>query len=169
MRPDDIVPDGAVGIPLRARDGTVRAIALVDAADAAFANQWTWRLEDGYARRRVVSAGRERRFHLHRELLSLVYGDGYEGDHRSRDRLDNRRANLRSVPKHGKPNNQNVSNQARSASQYRGVAWHRQSQKWQARVSVNGKSVYLGLFADEHEAAAVARAARRRLLPYAVD
>jgi hypothetical protein len=29
-------------IPLRARDGSVKAWALIDAADAAWLNQWRW-------------------------------------------------------------------------------------------------------------------------------
>ena len=37
-------------IPLRARDGGVRAFAIVDAADADFVDQWRWRLNaNGYA------------------------------------------------------------------------------------------------------------------------
>lgn len=32
-----------VRIPLRARDGSIRAYALVDAADAEWLSQWTWR------------------------------------------------------------------------------------------------------------------------------
>ena len=34
MHPDDTCPDGAVRIPLRARDGSIRAYTVVDAADA---------------------------------------------------------------------------------------------------------------------------------------
>lgn len=36
---------------------------------------------------------------------------------------------------------------------YRGVSWHRQGQKWQCHIGINGERVYLGLFDDEVDAA----------------
>jgi hypothetical protein len=38
-------------------------------------------------------------------------------------------------------------------SKYVGVTWHRQDQKWQAAIKVEGKSLHLGHFTDEVEAA----------------
>ena len=38
-------------------------------------------------------------------------------------------------------------------SQHRGVSWNKAVKKWQARKSVQGKQVYLGLYADEEDAA----------------
>eukprot|EP00614_Pseudopedinella_elastica_P019709 CAMPEP_0172652056 /NCGR_PEP_ID=MMETSP1068-20121228/243124_1 /TAXON_ID=35684 /ORGANISM="Pseudopedinella elastica, Strain CCMP716" /LENGTH=503 /DNA_ID=CAMNT_0013466461 /DNA_START=219 /DNA_END=1727 /DNA_ORIENTATION=- len=38
-------------------------------------------------------------------------------------------------------------------SRFVGVTWHRQDQKWQAAIKVEGKSIHLGHFNDEHEAA----------------
>jgi len=38
-------------------------------------------------------------------------------------------------------------------SDFVGVTWHRQDQKWQAAIKVEGKSLHLGHFLDEHEAA----------------
>lgn len=167
MRPDDTAPDGAVRIPLRRRDGSIRAYTVVDAADAEWVNQWQWCLTDtGYAVRNVKSGGRRTTVKLHRELLGLVWGDGLEGDHLNRDRLDNRRSNLRAVPKFG--NRQNVTSSGASSS-YRGVTWDRQNGKWLAQVKANGRNHYVGLFSDEIAAAEAARLARQRLLPYAVD
>ena len=40
-----------------------------------------------------------------------------------------------------------------------GVFWNKQSQKWQAEIRVKGKQVYLGIRADEEEAAALRREA----------
>lgn len=161
MHDDLTLPDGSVRIPLRARDGSVRAYAIVDAADAEFANQWRWCLNDGYAVCRTHSA------RLHRVLLGLTHGDGLEGDHINRDRLDNRRANLRVLTKAG--NCQNKSSYTGAASPFRGVHWHKTSGKWLANVRANGKVHHLGLFATQEEAAEVAREGRRRLLPHAID
>ena len=38
-------------------------------------------------------------------------------------------------------------------SQHTGVSWNKARKKWQARKMVQGKSVYLGLYADEEDAA----------------
>jgi hypothetical protein len=38
-------------------------------------------------------------------------------------------------------------------SDFVGVTWHRQDQKWQAAIKVEGKSLHLGHFLDEFEAA----------------
>lgn len=158
-------------IPLRARDGSVRAYVTVDATDANWVNQWRWCLSaQGYAVRGVtVARGKRSIILLHRALLGLVEGDGLEGDHIDRDRLNCRRMNLRVVPKNGRANQQNTSSQRRSTSQYRGVSWDASAGKWVAGVKVNGRRQYLGYFTDETEAAEVARQARARLLPYAVD
>jgi len=42
---------------------------------------------------------------------------------------------------------------AAAHSKFVGVTWHRQDQKWQAAIKVEGKSLHLGHFLDEFEAA----------------
>jgi AP2 domain len=167
MQWDDTVPEGAVRIPLRARDGSVRAYTIVDAADADWVNQWQWGLETGYAGRGETRDGRKQTFRLHRELLGLVRGDGVEGDHRNLNKLDNRRKNLRVVSKH--QNRQNKPSNRGSSSQYRGVTWNKTLKKWQAYVSPGGKYRHLGLFHSEEDAAQAARKGRAQYLPYSED
>lgn len=162
-----IAADGTAKIPLRDRDGSVRAYTTIDAADADWAGRWAWCLSDGYAIRTAREGGRRKIIRLHREILGLVPGDGLEGDHISKDRLDNRRSNLRIVTKRQNPQNQ--SNRHGSTSQYRGVSWSAAHLKWVARVSSGDKRIHLGYFTDEDEAGRAAQAARLRLLPYATD
>ncbi len=154
-------------VPLRARDGSVRAFAIIDEADSEWVNQWRWYLCKGYAIRAGWEHGRKQTIRLHRLLLGLTHGDGLEGDHLNRDRLDCRRANLRVTTTRG--NSQNRSSHTGSTSKYRGVSWSRSNSKWKAEVTVNGKRTYLGHFISESEAAQIAREARSRLLPYATD
>ena len=161
-------PNAITRIPLRARDRkTVRAYVIIDAADAAWVNQWRWCLIGQYAGRRATIDGRSRYFLLHRELLGLTFGDSMEGDHIDRDKLNCRRSNLRSVTKRG--NRQNVASRKGASSQYRGVSWDKAAGKWVAGIGIDGKRKYLGYFDDEDEAAEVARAARARFLPFALD
>jgi hypothetical protein len=153
-------------IPLRASDGSVRAYTTVDSADADWVNQWTWRPHPkGYASRHDRSTGTDRIVLLHRALLGLTHGDGFEGDHINRDRLDNRRANLRKLPKNA--NQQNTPSKRGSSSIYRGVTKHRN--RWQAVVTTNGRRIHLGSFTDEHEAGRAALLGRQRYLPYSQD
>lgn len=167
MRPQDTTPTGVVRIPLRARDGAVRDYAIVDAADAEWVNQWRWHLStSGHAARTASVNGKKVMRFLHRELLALAKGDGREGDHINRDRLDNRRCNLRVITHAG--NAQNLSPKG-NTSKYRGVHWYARTRKWRACVSAGGKTRVLGQFDTEEEAAKVALAARRELLPFAVD
>jgi hypothetical protein len=144
---------------------------VIDAVDAAFVNQWRWCLDHGmhgYARRSERVNGRPRTVKLHRALMGLTYGDGFEVDHIDRNPLNNRRNNLRVVPSKA-AQRQNLSSYAGSSSSYRGVGWDKNRAKWQARIKVRGKLIYLGHFDDEADAGRAALAARARLMPYAVD
>ncbi len=169
MRPQDSTPVEAVQIPLRARDGSVRAYVLVDADDAAWANRWQWHLDSyGYAMRNSEPVGGKRHvIYLHRELLGLTRGDGVTGDHVNRIKLDCRRSNLRRLTK--AQNGQNVPGLRAASSAYRGVSWRKEQRRWAAYVTFGGKKRHLGFFTDELQAADAARQARLRHLPYSVE
>ena len=103
---------------------------------------------------------------MHRELLGLDPGDPRQGDHRNRDRLDNRMENLRILDPSQQAQNME---RAYGTSSYRGVSWHKQTGKWRAYVSVGRKQHYLGLFEHEEDAAEAARRGRATYLPFAID
>ncbi len=74
-------------------------------------------------------------------------------DHANTDKLDCRRANLRLCRQ-----SQNLSNRRKVAvrsSQYKGVTWRKDTQKWMARITSRqtGRLISLGCFEDEIEAA----------------
>lgn len=158
--------EDTVRIPLRAKDGSVRAYVTVDAVDADWVNRWRWALSGGYAYRTARVDGRKVTVWLHRALLGLVPGDRIEGDHIDRDRLGCRRSNLRILT--GAANSQNVGARGGS-SQYRGVSWDKAKGKWLAQARAGGMNHHLGRFSTELEAAEAARVGRRRLMPYALD
>lgn len=151
-------------IPLCGKDGSVRACAIIDTADAVTVSQWRWSLlSNGYATRTADGKA----ILLHRFLLGLSPGDRQDIDHIDRDRLNNRRANLRIVTHAG--NTQNHPGFPNASSSHRGVSWYKRRQQWSAYVCPDRKKIHLGYFDSEIEAAAVAKAARARLMPYATD
>lgn len=167
--PLEISADGTTAfVPLYGRGGIVKAVAAIDAADAAWVGRWRWSLSaKGYASRGVQIGKKNITIRLNRMLLGLVPGDNLDGDHVDRDRLNNRRSNLRIVPK-GR-NAQNKSSYTGTSSKYRGVSWKKSNQKWQAEIKTGNTRKYLGLFDSEEAAAEAAKAARAEHMPYAID
>jgi hypothetical protein len=77
---------------------------------------------------------------------------GYEWDHASGDRGDNRRENLRlAIRSQNMMNNQKPV--GHHTSKFKGVYWNKALKKWHARIPVERKRVHLGFFDDETEAA----------------
>lgn len=150
-------------IPLRARDGSVRACALVDDEDYAWLNQWRWALHtEGYVQRTQRHRGARSLILMHR----LIMGEPPEQvDHEDGNRLNNRRDNLRVVSSSG--NQQNSRPSFVAGSGYRNVYWRSKRRKYQVVLKVNGKGVHVGMFTDLDDAVAAARQARRELHPYA--
>ena len=57
-----------IEVPLRSRDGTVRAVALIDEVDA-WALETRWSLDSyGYAKRQIIHGGRRTTELLHRTI-----------------------------------------------------------------------------------------------------
>lgn len=99
--------------------------------------------------------------------MGLKPDDGLQVDHRNRNRLDNRRTNLRIVT-HAQ-NMHNKSLYCNSTSGFRGVTWSQTRKQWRARVGVDGKRIHLGYFKHKHDAAEAAQKGRLRLLSHAID
>lgn len=87
--------------------------------------------------------------YLHREILRATRG--VDVDHIDRDPLNNRRSNLRLATR--SQNNANRPGSIGGASPFKGVSWCKQTQKWRAKISVNNRTVCLGRFANERDAA----------------
>lgn len=88
-----------------------------------------------------------------RIILGLVHkSTRIEVDHRDRNILNYKRSNLRTATR-----SQNASNKEKQkgiySSIYKGVYWHKSRQRWMARISYDSKTVWLGYFDDEDDAA----------------
>jgi hypothetical protein len=162
----DVLGDTAV-VPLYRRDGSVADYALVDPSDHAAVTQYRWCLHPfGYAVRSVGPRSNRGQIRMHRTVMGLELGDPREVDHENRDRLDNRRANLRIVTR--AQNLQNVPARG-GASRHRGVTWDKRRDRWQAQAKLNGRQHFLGYFRSETDAAEAAAAWRAEHMTHAID
>lgn len=135
-------------------------VTWIDHYDAMRVLKYQWRRHsEGYATR-DGRTDEPRTVYLHRELLGLVGSDGrLQVDHLNRDRLDNRRVNLRVVE--NRINSQN----RRAVSGYRGVHFSTRRSKWIAKVKLDYASRHLGLYDLEVDAARAAEAFIRWHMP----
>jgi hypothetical protein len=153
-------------IPLRARNGSIRAYALVDEPDYGCIVGVPWCLTtNGYVCRREDG----RITLLHRRLLGLRDGDPREGDHWNLDKLDNRRQNLRITTR--SQNAQNLPHLRQGARFGRGVTLDPRplAKPWVAQVRVKGRHVFYKRFATEGEAMRAAAMARRQHMTHAKE
>jgi hypothetical protein len=78
-------------------------------------------------------------------------------DHIDGNKANNNWENLRYAT-HSE-NSRNMKKHADGSSIYKGVAYNKALNKWQAQMHMNGKQTYLGVFVDEREAAEAYNAA----------
>lgn len=82
-------------------------------------------------------------------------------DHRDHDTLNNTRPNLRATTHCN--NLKNRQKRTVATSIYKGVHWHKAAKKWQAKIRSDNKEIYLGLYAEEVDAARAYDMASERL------
>ena len=91
---------------------------------------------------------------FHNEIMKPPYG--FIVDHINRNRLDNRRKNLRIVSFQQNAWNSSkykAMNGRPCTSKFRGVSFRKDRQKFRATINVNKKQKCLGMFSSEEEAA----------------
>lgn len=101
-------------------------------------------------------------YHAHR--LAFLIHNGYLPevvDHKNRNKLDNRACNLRAADK--SLNACNSKTRSDNTSGTKGVGLHKSSGKWRARIRVDKKEYYLGLFANKEDASNAVKTARSKL------
>ena len=149
--------------------------ATVSACDFEYLNQWSWtvlRAIGKYAvrfyayRRKRYGPRSENRSHviyMHREVAEragLEKANHY--DHCDCDGLHNWRKNIRPATQR-----QNLGNSRKRggncSSKFKGVYWDKPRAKWHSSIQVYKKTVHLGRFDNEPEAALAYDAAARRV------
>ncbi len=110
-----------------------------------------------YASRTECAGGMPcKKIYMHRIVLSRILGrdlSRYEQvDHINHDGLDNRRINLR-LSTH-KQNHRNIRIPGMMKSScFKGVSWSKQHDRWRAQIKIDGRTIHLGLFTYEVDAA----------------
>ncbi len=113
-------------------------VVVVDLEDVPRLLDHTWNSNgNGYART-------PKGLYMHKLLL-----DAQVVDHINRDRLDNRKCNLRASTY----SKNNANRHQTPDGQYRGVAKSWRGGKYQARIKVDRKKLYLGSYKTAEEAA----------------
>jgi hypothetical protein len=127
-----------------------RGFALVDADRFEELNAFVWSVygrKDNYASRCVE----RRALNLHHAVLSEV-PSYVQIDHINRNGLDCRRSNLRVAD--NSTNYANVDKMVgKFSSKYKGVHWRKDRNRWAAEIRVQYKTIKLGCYETEVEAA----------------
>ncbi len=117
--------------------------------------------------RRLTINGRQ--VGCHRVAWALFYGEWPKDqiDHKDRNGLNNRIANLRESNQTLNQRNQrrNVNNK----TGFRGVSWHKGRRGWQAAIYMSRKKIHLGVFKTIPEAAAARAAAEMKYWGHTSD
>jgi len=92
-------------------------------------------------------------YKYHNEDFDLTYSYNNEIDHIDINESNNKIENLRLV-NHSK-NQRNQKKLNNCSSQYRGVSWNKQNNKWRVNIRIDGKVKHLGYFEKEEEAGEV--------------
>jgi len=130
--------------------------AIVDAEDYERLSKYRWyavRSRDTFYAMRSGRRGKGQKrtyYQMHREIKQI--GDDMLCDHINGKGLDNRKANLREATCAQNSWNSGKSRGV-SRSKYKGPAWDKRYRKWEVRISVNGRRIYIGRFEDQIEAA----------------
>lgn len=131
-------------------------VALVDNEDYEYINQWKWKADEPgktgkfYASRTYKLNKKNKYISMHRVILNL-HDSKIFVDHIDRNGLNNQKYNLREATPL-----QNACNRTKSAnltSKFMGVNFKKDRNKFRAGIKNQKKSIHLGYFENEIDAA----------------
>lgn len=131
-------PVGARWVPIATGEQ-----ALVDEEDYDHVSRYNWVMVHGAATT-WIGAGKINMHNMIMKTRTMI-------DHVNRNRLDNRKGNLRRATT--SQNNANSKIRRNNKAGFKGVNLHKQSGLWRARITVERKEISLGYFETAAEAA----------------
>lgn len=129
----------------------------VDAEDYDYLNQWKWYLLKSKCNYYAIRTSRpdNKLIQLHRVVIKAKKGEIV--DHINRDKLDNRKCNLRICTI--SQNNQNSKLNKINKSGFHGVSWHKRVKKYVSQIACNNKKIHIGYYTCKKDAAKAYNAA----------
>lgn len=122
-------------------------VALVDDWEYETLSDYLWHAD---LKGKVYYAVRTNpRAYMHHLLLPAI--SGYQVDHVDRNGLNNQKHNLRYCTYEQNQMNRRI--QSGGTSRYKGVSWDKHKCKWEVNIRRKPRSVFLGYFKSEKEAA----------------
>lgn len=117
-------------------------VIKVDSSDYDYLIKFKWSLiGKGYAYNHKLGM-------MHRIIMNTP--KELQVDHLNKDKLDNRKLNLRNCT--NKENSHNTEGSKKSTSKYKGVSWCNTRGKWSSQIVHNGINLFIGRFNTEEEA-----------------
>lgn len=121
---------------------------------------WKWHYTNqGYAQWATKRKGKMIHRNAHRIVMERILGRDTQGsewvDHINRNRLDNRRENLRVVSPLVNGQNKACAND--------GVTWFKPSGKWRARIMFRYREIHIGMFDEKADALEAVRLKREEI------
>lgn len=136
-------------IPLYGKYGEGKCV-LVDDDDYEELSKFKWIVgTHGYAQRGFYKNGKTKIILMHRFIMKANKGDLI--DHINRNKLDNRKENLRIANQ--AQNMRNCDLRVTNNSGYKGVHWSKLHKKWKAEITKDYKNYFIGLFESPEDAA----------------
>jgi len=128
--------------------------AIVDDEDFETLSKISWYEMQGYAKGKkylgvINGKKRNKYFSMHRIIMKTP--EGMHTDHINANKLDNRKENLRICT--CSENLRNAKPYAGGSSDYKGVYFNKECQKWRAYITINKVRKHIGTFDREEDAA----------------
>jgi len=120
--------------------------SIIDLDDLPRVSNYKWYINSrGYAMTNAKWNGTRKIIMLHRFIMNMI-DSPLQVDHINHIRLDNRKENLRAVTRY--VNQQNCDN----PNPDKGISLDKRRDLWKARITVNGKEIWLGYYANRDKA-----------------
>lgn len=156
-------------IAIRSKDGPLETLVdtvLLAKIDHSVTSICAPRTGSGrYAQYRSTTDGQW--YSLHRWIMDAPHGSIV--DHINGNTLDNRRSNLRFTSKVGNGQNRAQIRKDHRYTNSKNVTYAKACGLWEARITVDGSTLYLGCYPTEEAAYAIAQSARATFMPWSPE
>ncbi len=134
---------------------------LIDDEDETRVTKWKWQINhNGYACRNHWNPETKKYEKMYMQRYIMGTPKGLDTDHINRNKLDNRKVNLRVATR--SENNFNSGLSSANTSGYKGVHWFKPAKLWRAYITIDGKRIELGYSKVKEEAIKLRQEAEKK-------